>query len=46
MRILLTDHNKLNDFSANPYLSKKVACQWLGNVDVHMYAKCDKKYTM
>ena len=31
-------------YSANPYLSKMggFACQWLGNVDMHMYAKCVK----
>ena len=38
-------HNKRRDNStANPYLSKsgEFACQWLGNVDMHVYAKCDK----
>ena len=41
-------NNRLDNCSANPCLSKKggLACEWLGNVDMHMYAKCDKKYAM
>ena len=39
----LTDHNSTNNFTVNPYLSKTgmSACQWLGNDDMHTYAKCD-----
>ena len=39
------DHNRLDNCSANPYLTKvgRFVCQWLGDVDMHMYAKSDKK---
>ena len=39
----LTDHNRLDNWIANLYIRKLGG---LGNVDMHMYAKYDKKYTM
>ena len=40
----LTDNNRLDNCSANPYVSKWVGSQASGYVDMHMYAKCDKIY--
>ena len=44
MSILLTDLKRPDNCTAKPYLSKTdgFASQWLGNVDMHMYVKCDK----